>query len=228
MDIGKAFSYVLDDPKWLKKVLMASFMSAVPTLGIIIVIGWLLDTLRNINAGQPHPIPDWSGDHLARWFGRGVAATVVVMAWVIPCLLVAGIILGGFQLLNWGVVGALSFQRDWREVGGVLGTVLLCCGTLFQVVVALVILLGAIVPYVRFAATDRLDVGLEYITNFQLLLANIGPYLLVVVIVLVALFVALVLIALTCGLGALIVLPYFQLVVTHLLAGLSRLSEKKA
>ncbi len=33
MNFGKAFSYVLDDPKWIKKVLLASFMMFLPAVG---------------------------------------------------------------------------------------------------------------------------------------------------------------------------------------------------
>jgi Protein of unknown function (DUF4013) len=227
MNIGKAFSYVLDDPHWIKKVLLATFVMFVPALGQIIVAGWLLDTLRNINAGQPHPIPEWSGDDLARWLGRGVAATVSVMAWIVPCMLVVGIVFGGLQLLGTGITSVLSGENT-RNVGATLGPVLLCCTTLLQIVVILIIALGTMVPYIRFAATDRVDVGLEYITNFKLLFAHIGPYLLVVLVILVALLAALVLIAITCGIGALVVVPYLELVVIYLLAGLSRLSVEPA
>jgi hypothetical protein len=100
-----------------------------------------------------------------------------------------------------------------------------CCLACLLIVVGLIIALGALVPYVRFAATDRMDVGLEYLTNFKLLFANIGPFLLVVLVMLVAGFVMVLLQLVTCGIASFVTVPYLGLVFVYLAASLSRKLE---
>jgi Protein of unknown function (DUF4013) len=233
MDLGKSLSYVFSDPKWVKKILLAAFIMLLPVLGQTIAAGWLLDTLRNIRAGQEHPIPDWSGDDLARWLGRGIAATVAVMAWIVPCMLVLSIISGcgltAVQVLSGGVLTAIaSGGKSASDLATGLGSAAIivnCCLACLLFLVGLIVVLGALVPYVRFAATDRMDVGLEYLANFKLLFANIGPFLLVVLVMLVAGFVAALLQVITCGIASLVTVPYLGLVFAYLAAGLSRKLE---
>ncbi len=230
MDLGKSISYVFQDPKWFKKCLLAFFMLLLPIVGQTIVVGWLLDTMRNINAGSEHPIPEWSGDDLARWLGRGVAATMAVMAWVVPCMVVIYAVFAcgslGLQILGGGVIGAAGAGGRGASglatgLGSALGIVTLCLSCLLALFV-FIIALGSMVPYVRFATTDQIDVGLEYLANFKLLFANIGPFLLVALVAVVAIVVMYILILVTCGIGAFVLVPYFMLMVTYMFAGLSR------
>ena len=233
MDLGRAFSYVFDDPKWFRKILLAAFVTVVPAVGPIILVGWLLDTLRNIRAGQPHPIPEWSGDELARWLGRGVAATVTMAAWIVPCMLVLGIIFAcgsfGLQMLGIGAIGAASSARDVTDLAAGLSTASLlvsCCFLCLMILCILIVALGSIVPYIRFAATDRIDVGLDYRTNFSLLFSNIGPFLVVVVVGLIAAIVLVIVNTLTCGLGWFVTPTYLGLVFMHLYSGLAQLIDR--
>jgi hypothetical protein len=233
MDLGKALSYLFADPKWLKKLLLAAFVSVLPVLGQIILIGWLLDTLRNIRAGQPYPIPEWSGDDLARWLGRGVAAWVSVMAWILPCALVLGIIFTcgsfGLQVLTGGAMSAVpSGGQGAGSLMAGLGTVyiiVLCCFSCVAVLALIIVVLGAMVPYIRFAVTDRMDVGLDYRANFRLLFANIGPFLLILLVAFVALIVVGIVNVITLGIGTFVTTPYISLVFTYLFAGISRRLE---
>jgi hypothetical protein len=233
MDLGKAFSYVFDDPKWLRKLLLAAFVTVVPTVGPIILVGWLLETLRNIRAGQPYPIPEWSGDDLARWLGRGVAATVTMAAWIVPCLLVLGLILGcgsfSLQTIGIGVLGAAASGRGATDLAAGLSTASLlasCCFLCLILLGVLIVALGSIVPYIRFAATDQIDVGLDYRTNFSLLFSNIGPFLMVVVVGLIAAVVMIIVNTLTCGLGWFVTPTYLGLVFMHLYSNLAQLIDR--
>ena len=234
MDVGRSLGFVFSDPKWLKKILLAAFVMAVPILGQFIMGGWLLDTLRNIRAKQQYPMPDWSGDELARWMGRGVASTIAVMAWVLPCVLVLGLIFTcgsfGLQTAGLGGLGALSSGgRGGRDLAAGLGSALSlvsCCLACLGVLSLLIIVLGSMVPYIRFAATDQIDVGLDYRTNFSLLFSHIGPFLLVIVMLVLAAVVAGLVNAITCGIGTFVTIPYLGLVVTCLYADLSQLIDK--
>ena len=64
LDIGKAFTYVTEDPKWVSKVLIgggliiAGFLTLVGWLFTLPVVGgYLILLLRNVIAGQPQPLP---------------------------------------------------------------------------------------------------------------------------------------------------------------------------
>jgi uncharacterized membrane protein len=40
MDFGRAFSFVFEDPDWLKKVAIAGLVMLIPVIGQLVVLGW--------------------------------------------------------------------------------------------------------------------------------------------------------------------------------------------
>ncbi|MDP3047078.1 MAG: DUF4013 domain-containing protein, partial [Chloroflexota bacterium] len=87
MDISKSFTFTFDDEGWLTKILMGglfSFLSLI-LIGIPFLIGYFLETLKNVYLGQPLPLPSW-GDNLGGLFRKGIKAMVGILIWELPVI----------------------------------------------------------------------------------------------------------------------------------------------
>ncbi|NJO81490.1 MAG: DUF4013 domain-containing protein [Blastochloris sp.] len=85
MNIGKAFSYVFEDERWVTKVLLGGLITLVPILNIT-TFGYMLKTAHNVAYGNPHPRPEW-GEDFGDTFMRGLYALVINFVYFIPYIL---------------------------------------------------------------------------------------------------------------------------------------------
>ena len=82
MNIGRAFTFFLDDPEWIKKVLLGALISLIPFVGNFILLGWGLAVTRNVYQGIDNPLPEW--DDLGGYLVRGLIAWVGAFLWALP------------------------------------------------------------------------------------------------------------------------------------------------
>ena len=211
MDYGGAFTYMFSSDNWLKKIVLGVAMSLAPILGPLVLLGWSLDVLRNLSDEAPDPIPDWTGDDFARWLGRGLGLNVALLTFFLPVLVI--VILLTFCSLALGTwVGS-----EFAEAGGFISVCLSCLGIILYFLVSL----GAQVVFVRYASTDRLDVGLDYAQTFQLVSANIVPLLIITILLIIAAIGVALLGVLTLGIFLLVAPVYFSLIFAYFGAELS-------
>ena len=85
MNIGRSFTFFLDDPEWIKKLLLGALISLIPLVGGFIILGWALAVTRNVYNGIDNVIPDWSD--LGGYLVRGFMAWVGAIIWASPVLL---------------------------------------------------------------------------------------------------------------------------------------------
>jgi hypothetical protein len=213
MNYGGAFSYMFSSENWVKKFVLGIAMSLTPFLGPIILFGYALDVLRNLNQGKADPLPDWTGDDFARWLGRGLGLTVSMVTFLLPVIAVLMILWICFFLL----LPALGTDVI-EDIGGAFAICMACLWFILYFIIAL----AGMVVMVRYASTDRLDVGLDYMKNFQLVGANIAPLLIIVVLMAVLGFVSVIVGFLTLGLLFLALPTYFYLVMAYFGAQLSK------
>jgi len=211
MDYGNAFVYMFSSEDWVKKLILGVAMSLIPALGIFVVVGWALDVLRNLREGQPDPLPEWTGDEFARWLGRGMGLTVTVFTFLLPVIAVFIVI------WSCGMIGTATVFSD-SDAGGTVALCMACVYLLMYFVAGL----GALVAFVRYASTDRIDVGLEYSKNFQLVSTNIAPLLIIVVLMLLLWIVGGIVGILTLGILYLALPVYSILVLANFGAQLSQ------
>lgn len=107
IDIGKAISYIFDDPDWLAKlgilllVNIAFGLFAVILVGFVFYaaqLGWVLELLRNMQMGDETPMPAWSnfGDKIQLGLGPlGASVVYAILPGVFSCLLFVPAILAG-------------------------------------------------------------------------------------------------------------------------------------
>jgi hypothetical protein len=89
MEVGRAVSFIFQDPRWVVKVLILGVLFLVPIIGWLLIGGYLLRLIRNVIDGNPTPLPewnDWGGD-----IAGGLKGFVVGFIWGIPMWIVNGI-----------------------------------------------------------------------------------------------------------------------------------------
>ena len=61
MDVGKAFSYVFQDDRWIGKIVVGAVLAFFTFLLIPIplLIGWAVGVTRNVMDGLEDPMPAW-------------------------------------------------------------------------------------------------------------------------------------------------------------------------
>jgi hypothetical protein len=90
MDIGKAFTFIFDDKKWLSKVGLGALISIVPILNFA-WIGYLVQVVRNVENSLLEPLPEW-GD-LGEKFMKGLLLIVAGLIYALPIVILGAIFL---------------------------------------------------------------------------------------------------------------------------------------
>lgn len=118
MNFERAFSFVLDDPDWAKKVIIGGLMTLIPIVGQLLVLGYMIAVGRNVIRDKPQPLPAW--DDWGQMIVDGVYAFVVYLVYaapllvvlclfLLPALVVGGAFKGAGELGAIGVVGICCF-----------------------------------------------------------------------------------------------------------------------
>lgn len=202
MDFGRAFSFVFDDPDWLRKVGIVALVSLIPLIGQFVAIGWALRITRGVIAGDPNPLKDVD---FGQDLGLGFQAIVIAFVYAIPLLII---------LLPIAVVDSILAAQSGNDTAGVLiGLVSLCFGL---VAVLYGILMAFVVPaaYGNFVAKGELSAGLRFGEVWGLVRNNPGAYLVVLAGMIVASFIA-PLGSIVCVIGAVVTYAYAMAVQGH-------------
>jgi hypothetical protein len=86
MNVGRAFTYVFSDPRWLGKLLIGAGLVLVPIVGWLAVAGYGMRITRRVAAGHDVPLPSW--DERGDLLGDGLRFFGVLLAWLLILLLV--------------------------------------------------------------------------------------------------------------------------------------------
>jgi hypothetical protein len=98
MDIGRSFSYVFQDPRWLTKVLIGAVFYLLTSIliGIPFVLGYMLEIMRNVHRGEPMPLPEWS--NLGALFSDGFKLFLGYLVYYIPVIILICCAAGGLSI----------------------------------------------------------------------------------------------------------------------------------
>lgn len=179
-DFARPFAFVFEDPRWVTKVLVGGlfFFLAFLLIGFFFLMGYMARLARNVIAGMLHPLPEW--DDLGEYFVEGFQLCLIGLVYMLPLL-----ILG----LGFVVPAALVDHIDNEGLRNVGGCVM---GSAWCVLVPLSLAITFFVPgaMLRAVVERRMGAAFEFAAIWQFIRANIGNYLLAIVIYLVARFVA--------------------------------------
>jgi hypothetical protein len=202
MDFARAFSYVFQDPDWIKKLAVIALVTLIPVVGWFVLLGWSLEVTRHVIQRDPTPLPNVRfGEQL----GHGFRGFLVGLVYAIPVILLQLPII---------LATSLSGNLDADVAGTLVAVVSVCCGGLiFIYAICLAVILPA--AYANFVAQNRVGAGLKLGEIFGLLRAAPGAYLFVLLGSILAGFVAS-LGTILCVVGVLLTAAYAQAVMGHL------------
>jgi uncharacterized protein DUF4013 len=194
IDFGRCFTFVTEDPDWIKKVLIggAFVLASSLLIGIPFVIGYTSRVFKRVAAGEARPLPEW--DDLGGFFGEGLrlfGMGLVYSLGVFGLILVLACPVG----LTLSATGMLSRSDDafGRSLGALSGV----AGVILYLVVMAVFIVASVLVYVvlpaaaaRVAWHGRFGAGFEWREILGFIRANLVNYLISLVLYLVAAFLA--------------------------------------
>lgn len=186
IDFGRSFTFVGEDPDWLKKLLIGGAFSLACALlvGIPFVLGYFSRTLRNVVAGTSPTLPEW--DDLGGLFEEGLRLTAVYLVYLLAVCVVLGV-LGAVVLLPVFVTSGSGRPSDALGAFSALGIV-----ALYGIVMLVSLVLALYLPaaLARAALRGSVSDGLAWRENLEFIRANLANYALALVSYLIASFLA--------------------------------------
>jgi hypothetical protein len=205
MDYGRSFQYMFKDKDWLVKIIIGGVFALLSfiVVGIPFVIGYMLEVVRNVIAGQDEPLPAW--DNLGDKFVQGLLMLVVLLIVGIPMYLFACI---------QGVFSAIvsnSNSNALITLGGLIALLMSLLEFLYGLLMA--VFMPALL--LRFATTRRIGDTLKFGELWQIVKANFGQYILIIILVYIVQLVA-GFGAIACVIGVFLTYFWAMLVQSHL------------
>ncbi|HEY7409295.1 MAG TPA: DUF4013 domain-containing protein [Vicinamibacteria bacterium] len=184
-DFARGFSFVFDDPEWVKKMLIggAYTLAAMLLVGMPFVAGYAMRLTRNAARGMPRPLPAW--DDMGGLFGEGMQLVAVSLAYMAAFLLIPGA----------AVLTIVVFTGGFAAMGGD-STAAKAAGPFVALAVVglyAAVFLGGLALFVYFPAalarvalTGRVGAGFAVRDNVAFITRNPGNYALALVLYLLA------------------------------------------
>ncbi len=178
MDFGKAFTYMFEDPDWLRKVGIGTAVTLVGILftplligliPLIAVIGYTVDVVRNVMRGDERPLPEW--EDWGGFLSRGLKVFGATLVWALPAVLL---------IIPLAIGSALLDQSQGAE--GV-GIAIVVCGSCLLLIWALFVTLLTPAIYARIAATDRFSSAFEFGKMWAFTRDNLGNVIIAIMLV---------------------------------------------
>jgi hypothetical protein len=212
-DFGKPFTYVFDDPRWLQKILIGGlfYLAGFLLIGWFFILGYVARTARNVIAGSPTPLPEW--DDLGDFFNEGLRLVGVALVYVVPFFaLVCAIMIPA------GILGSVDNEGARALGGGLSG-----CFACLLVPLSLAVIIFGPCSLLFAAVEQRFGAAFEFGRMWVFIKANVGNYLLAVVVYLIARFLGSFGVALLC-IGVIFTGFWSFLITAHAFAQVYRLS----
>jgi hypothetical protein len=168
MDIGKSFSYPIEDDQWVSKLLIGAIVNAVPILNFAFT-GYTVDIVRNVSDGELKPLPDWVefGDKFVKGFLIWAAGFI----YSLPAIIVACLPIGLLAIPVATSEGS-NFSETFFSVFTGIGIFLVCLLAIY------VLLLSFYLPavYINFARKGSFGSCFEIREIFSIVSRNLSQY----------------------------------------------------
>jgi len=190
VDFGRCFTFLTQDPDWIKKVLLGGLCVLLCSVlvGIPFLLGYWGRTLKRAAAGEVHPLADW--DDLGGLFSEGLPLLGVYLVYTLG-VAAAVAALGCVILIPLGAFGRLADSEGGpRAALGAVGALGMLGLYAFIMVVSLALALYLPAALTRTVFRSSLSEGLAWRANVAFIRANLGNYMLSLVIYLLAALVA--------------------------------------
>jgi hypothetical protein len=219
MDIQRAFTFLWQDPDWLRKlgtgvalILISILLSPIliGILGFFILTGYSVRLLQNVRDGVPYPMPEW--DQWGEDMVNGLKLGGAFVLYSIPI----------FIAMIPTVLGAALTEES--GAGNLIGVPLLVVGICLTVLYGLFLAVAQPGITLAFARDLRFGSALDFSAVWEWTRANIGPVIIVTLVYLAASavlpFAATLIGALLCIVGLIVTIPLATLALTLMQAHL--------
>jgi hypothetical protein len=211
MDIGRSFSYIVEDEEWWKKVLIGGLLSLIPVIGQFYAMGYMLEALRNVIHGRELPLPEpleGFGEKLV----QGLLASVILFIYALPLIVIFSCAGGG--------AAAFTENIGDSDTGELIGTLWASCFGCLGTVVS--VAMGLLAPFVlaTYAETGEFGAALKVGTMFRMMWSNIGPAFIALLVSMLAGIAASIAGTILCGIGLFATTFYAQLVMAYVYGNL--------
>ncbi|NJP04432.1 MAG: DUF4013 domain-containing protein [Chloroflexaceae bacterium] len=213
MDIGRAFSFVTEDEKWIMKVLIGGLVSLIPILGTLAGMGYMFTVARNVYQGQSQPLPSW--DEFGQFLMRGLYAFVISLIYSIPLIILIFV-----PML---IILPLAGGSGSEDAAGAMVFLALCLN-LFILVISVVWSVLIYVAFVRYVQTDSLGDALNFGKVFSMLQASLGTWVLLIVGIILASLASMIGL-IGCGIGVIFTIFYAYIVMGHMMGQVARKTD---
>ena len=210
MDIGRSFTYMFEDQDWLKKILIGGVVNLIPIVNFANT-GYFIEAIKNTAEGRELPLPEW--DDFGGKFMKGLMAGIAGFIYALPIMLFMGIVFG----LTAAIAGSLD--NDTAE------TVATICPLLGNCVVFVYMILFTLIfpaAVIRYALTGQFGAFFRFGDIIAFIKANIGGYIIALLVVLVASLIAQIVGVIACGIGILFTMMWAEMVGANLFGNLVR------
>jgi hypothetical protein len=180
-DFARPFTYVFDDPRWLQKILIGGlfYLAGLFIVGWFFVLGYVARTTRNIIAHEQVPLPEW--EDLGGFFNEGARLVGVGICYALPFIAMAIMIMVPAIAID--AVGAgENAESVFGMFAGCLSCLLVPLGLLWFIFLPAAILFTIV--------EQRFSAAFEFTRLWAFVRANIGNYLLAIVVMIIARFIA--------------------------------------
>lgn len=205
MDFGRAFSFPLEDPDWIRKIVITGLISLIPILGWLYLAGWTIEVLRRVLRQDPTPLPDEID--FGNLMVEGLKALVISFVYSLPMILLVLPVIFTPLLTSGGGEDTMALAT----------TLVTCCCTGLMLLYGLA--LAVLVPagLANYAATGDLGAAFRVGELIGMVRAAPGAYVLVIAgAIVVGILTSIATAALI--IGAFLVAAYGQAVNAHLYA----------
>jgi hypothetical protein len=151
-DLGKAFSFIFEDPQWLLKMVIAALFMLLSFvgLGLFVLLGYIVELTQRVIRREQYPLPEWKDVGVK--FVLGFKYFVVLFIYALPFILL---------FIPLVVLTAITAMSDTSQaLSAFLAVYTFGFILLLIPYVLFFILLTPIITY-RFALRERISDGLD-------------------------------------------------------------------
>ena len=218
MDIGKSFSFVMDDADWIKKIVIGGIIMLIPFVNFA-GFGYMAELMRRVRDNDPTPLPDW--DEFGKYFSDGLKLFVGFLIYSLPAILVMCV----FFAISIGFVStADSGNLNSDTVGGVMTVAMIGLQCIYFFLLLIPAVLAPAI-FARFAEEGTIGSMIRFGDVLGFVKQNVGSY----VVVLAVSFAVMAIIAplglIACLVGVIFTQWWAYLVFAHLTGQLMRNNE---
>ncbi|HEY0156794.1 MAG TPA: DUF4013 domain-containing protein [Thermoanaerobaculia bacterium] len=180
-DFARPFSYVFDDPRWLQKILIGGlfYLAGFFIIGWFFVFGYVARTTRNLLADHPTPLPEW--EDIGSFFNEGIRLVGVALCYGVPFVILVLMLVFPAIVMD-SVNAGETVESMFGLFAGCLACLMIPIGLLWFLFLPASLLFTVV--------EQRFGAAFEFGRIWRFIRANVGNYLLALVVMIIARFIA--------------------------------------